>query len=740
MAYQLTRRSFLKGLAAGSALTALTAYGGLKYAAPAAAVEAGYPEAGAGAKVFRNVCPRNCYDTCSMLSYVKDGVLRKVSGDPVNTFTNGRLCIKGYTYTRRVYSPDRLKYPMKQEPRGSGKWQRISWDEALEIIARKILAIKKEYGSTLPICLNKYSGNFDILHYGIEGMMSSIGYTTRALGTPCWPAGIDAQTYDFGTLWNNDPEDLVNSRYIILWGVNPAWTSIHSMRFIYAAREKGAKIVAIDPIVTQTAAKADLYLQIKPSTDGALALGMARHILDNGWVDVEYLKANAVGWEEFFEYLRREVTLEWASKTTGIPAGVIADLAREYATTKPAAIWIGYGLQRHTNGGQNVRAIDALAAITGNVGKSGGGALYGHLETWGFNYAAMTMPKPAGAVGVKKPDGTMSDRFININNFGAELLNTNDPPIKMLWIACRNPLSQDPEPQVVQKAFETMDLVVTVDHFLTRTAAWSDIVLPATTHFEEYGVNASYWHYWVGINEQAIEPYFEAKNDVQIAMLLAAKLNALEPGSCTYPTSGNLEEWVGKEFNPKMLDLLGISDYRELKKGPRKAKLPPAAWADGKFRTPSGKIQIKSSEAPKYGLPALPIYVPEKQPSPEYPYRFFTPHWRYGLHSQFQNIDWMMNVSPEPYVEIHPATAAAKGIKDGDWVKVYNEIGYVTLKARITATTAPEVLVAYEAWYKDLNYNINYTVKAVPSDMGKKATGNRGLAFHDNFVNIEKVR
>ena len=690
-------------------------------------------------KTIRNVCPRNCYDTCSMLSYVEDGVLKKVEGDPKNTYTNGKLCLKGYTYTRRVYSPDRIKYPMKQSPRGSGNWTRISWDEAMDTIAKKILDIKQKYGSTLPIALNKYSGNLGIVHYGIEGTFSSIGYTTRAVGTPCWPAGIDAQTYDFGTLYSNDPEDFVNSKYIIIWGQNAAWTSIHSLPFINKAREKGAKLVVIDPILTSTASKADLYLQINPSTDGALALGMAKYILDQNLVDWEYVKANTVGFDEWADYVGKEITLEWAAEKTGIPQDNIIELAHEYASTKTASLWIGYGLQRHTNGGQNVRIIDALAVMTGNVGKSGGGANYGHLETWGENYFAMSQTAPEGSKGFVGADGKEGDRAVNMNNFAHDIMALTDLPVKMLWVAGRNPGQQDPDASATEKMFNAMELVVTVDSFFNKSVQMSDIVLPATTHFEDWDINASYWHYWVGINQQAINPMYESKTDIQIAQLLSQKLNALEPGSCTFPTSGTPEEWVAKEFNPALLKLLQISDYKELLDSPRKAQLTPASWSDGTFRTPSKKIEIRSDLAEKNGLPALPIWVEEMKSTSTYPVRLMTPHPQHALHSQFQNLDWMMTANPEPFVEIHPQLATQYGISNGDMVKIHNEIGSLTLKARLTRTTSPNVIVAYEAWYKDSNFNVNYTVKAIPADMGKQATGNDGLAIHDNFVAIEKA-
>ncbi|WNF38237.1 molybdopterin-dependent oxidoreductase [Bacillaceae bacterium IKA-2] len=723
------RRTFLKGAAVTGALIGL---GSTQTEFPFQGLMKAQGSGESKKAVFQNACPRNCYDTCSMLTTVEDGVIQFVEGNPQNTYTNGTVCVKGNVYPRTVYSPDRIKYPMRQKGRGTGNWERISWDEAYTEIAENILKIKKEYGSTLPICLNKYSGNFEIMHYGIEGTMSSLGYTSRATGTPCWPAGIDAQTFDFGTIVNSDPEQMAKSKYIILWGVNPAWTGVHSMNFIEQAKANGAKVVVIDPILTNTAGKAHEFIQIKSSTDGALALGMAKYILDNELYDGQWLANNSIGYKEFFGYVKNNITLEWAAEKTGVRVEVIETLAREYATTKPANIWIGYGMQRHTNGGQNVRAIDALAAITGNVGLEGGGANYAQLDSWGFNYHAMVHPAPEGSEGE-------ADRAVNMNNFAADVLAAQDPPIKMLWIAGRNPVQQDPETTLIKKAFREMDFVVTVDLYMNKTVELSDIVLPATTPFETPGVNVSYWHYWMTLNERAIKPLHETKSDVEIAMGLSAKMNELESGSCTYPTSGDLEEWVGKEFNDTILEQFGLEKWEDLKNGPAKMKNKEVAWKDGDFRTPSKKYELYSEEAEKFGHHPLPVYVEEMKSTEEFPYRCITPHWKLSIHSQFQDLDWMEAISDKPFVEMHPDLAKRNNINEGDLVKVYNEIGYVTVQAKLTKTVQVEEVVMYETWYKNLNYNVNYTVKAIPADMGKKATGMPGIAFHDNFVNIEKV-
>lgn len=402
----LNRRSFLKGIVALGAVAALP--GGL-LTSRCALAQPPVPFNPKTYKIYRNACPRNCYDTCSLKTWVKDGVITFVEGAPESTFTHGTPCVKGLSYPRRVYSPDRIKYPMAQDVRGSGNWRRISWEEAMQRIAAKMLEIKKKDGSMLGLALTKYSGKFGVLNYAVEGMMSSLGYTTRFAGTPCWPAGIDAQNYDMGDMWCNDPEDMVKAKYIIIWGANPAWCSMHSMKYIYQAREKGAKVVVIDPLLSQTAAKADLYLRVRPGSDGALALGMARHLVDKGLVDQDFVNNDAHGYPEFEAYLRNNVTVEWAAEICGLSADVIRQLAEEFTAVKPATVWIGYGMQRHVNGGANVRAIDAFVAMSGNIGVEGGGARYGHLHTWGFNYNAMLQKPPVGAIGIPGAAGTTSE-------------------------------------------------------------------------------------------------------------------------------------------------------------------------------------------------------------------------------------------------------------------------------------------------------------------------------------------
>jgi len=739
-----SRRTFLKGLAATGALASLPA-GILKANAwERTKYEGGY-------ETFRNACPRNCYDTCSIKSYVKNGVLEFVEGATESTFTDGAVCVKGYSYPRRVYSPDRVKYPMKQIGRGTGNWKRISWDEALTEISTKLLDMKKKDGTLLGMALDKYSGNFGITHYGVEGMMSSLGYTTRFVGTPCWPAGIDAQNFDMGNMWCNDPEDFVKAKYIIIWGGNPAWNSVHTMKFIYAAQEKGAKVVVIDPILTATAAKADQYIRIKTSQDGVLALGIAKHIVDKKLYNKEFVENYSKGFDDYVKYLNKNVTVEWAAEKSGVPADVIKTLAEEFAKADPATIWAGYGLQRHTNGGNNVRAIDAIVAMTGNVGKEGGGARYGHLQTWGFNYNAMVQKQPAGSVGYLGKDkiksefanaedknAAYSDRTININKLAESILTVNEPPIRLLWVACKNPFAQDFDRPKLKRAFDKLEMVVVVDQFFNETVQNADIVLPSTTLFEENTVNVSYWHYWLSLNEKAIPEQFEAKSDLQIAALLSKKMNELEPGSCTFPQITDTKIWMEKEFNEGIYKFFGINSWEDLRKGPKKAKLASSAsWSDKKFATPSGKYEFSSDLAAEYGHTKLPEFKERRKAYDKF--RVLTPHTQFGLHSQFINIDYMEDFNKEPFVYINPKAAKSKGIKEGDMVKVFNKVGNVTVKAKLTDNVAEDVVLMYEAWFKSGKYNVQNVVDDESSDMGTFKTGAPGVAIHDQFADIVKA-
>ncbi|OEF95827.1 molybdopterin-dependent oxidoreductase [Desulfuribacillus alkaliarsenatis] len=664
-------------------------------------------------RITRHACPRNCYDTCSILAYTQNGILHKVEGDPSHSYTNGKLCTKGYSYTNRVYHPERLRTPMLQTHRGSGRWQEISWEEAMKIIADKILSLNHRYGNNLALALNKYSGNFGILHNAAEGMFNSLGPTTQAIGSPCWSAGLDAHTYDFGDYLTSDPEEMVHSQLIILWGVNPAWTAVHSMPFIYKAKEQGATVVVIDPIYTTTARKSDIYIQVNPGSDIYLALAIAKVIIEQNWQDTKFIKQYTHGWEHYNESLKNYDFNDLLS-LCGQTIEVITELAELMYRKRPMMIWTGFGLQRHLQGGQTIRAINALAAITGNIGTIGSGVQFAQQQTWQFNYNILMRSAPH------------SFRAVDINTFDTALQELDNPPIKLLWISCRNLLTQSPARKSLMKSLKNLELIVTVDQFLTPTAQLSDIVLPTTTQFEEWDIVASYWHHWIAINEPAIKPYYDSKSELEIAQLLSKTLNVLQPGFCRFPTDLSSEDFIDNEFNNELYQQLDINNWRELLDGPKKIKLP-TAWENLSFKTPTKKFEF------------LMATLDKKSNSPKYPYWLLSPHAQFAINSQFQNNPWIQKLKPEPEVVINPITATDLAIITGSMVKVFNQNGSIVAKARVSNDVPGNSIVFYQGWTPKSNVFVNDLVENQPTDMGNFVTGSPGVAFYNTFVNIQKL-
>ena len=673
-------------------------------------------------KKFRNVCPRNCYDSCGIISYVNNGRLIKVEGDPKHGYTKGRLCAKGYAYTQYVYSPDRLRYPVRQNPRGSGNWERISWEFAIETIASKILELNKRYGSNLALAHNKATGNLGLLHYAVEGMFNSLGAHTKTKGNACLAAGMDAISYDFGRPVSPDPEHMADSKLIVIWGANPAWTGVHQLGHINAAREKGAKVVVIDPLYTPTAAKADIFIQIRPSTDGLLALAVAKILMEQDRCDADFIRDHTWGWEPFSDYLREKISISEVSDVTGVTEEAIFELADLFGSLKPSAIWVGYGMQRSANGGQNTRAINALSAITGNIGLKGGGIYYFNLTPKCF---PQNLLNHSGASG-----GEKVSRKVDINRFAHEILSLTDPPVKMLWVASGNPLSQNQEFERWQELLQSLEMVITVDLFMTETAKMSDIVLPATSAFEEEDVNLGYWHYWLGLNQKAIEPLYEAKSDLEIARLLTSKLNELSPGFSNFPYELTTQDWISKEFTPEVLEFYGLSHWEELKDGPRKSRAG-IPWEDRLFTTKSGKVELYSYDAKENELPAISKYSLPRTDA--YPLRMLSPQHLNRLHSQYSFNSWLQDENID-ILEMNLYDAEQRGIEEGDMVCVLNEAGSLSKKVKLSTSIPPGVVVAFQGGLKP----VNTLMVDLSTDMGMRESGSRGLAFYDTYVECRK--
>ena len=364
----------------------------------------------------------------------------------------------------------------------------------------------------------------------------------------------------------------------------------------------------------------------------------------------------------------------------------------------------------------------------------------------------MPPPPPQGSVGAAasktpkgefdfaKPDaGTpYADRTVNINKTARAILDTENPPIRMLWVSCKNILAQDFNRNHMIKAFEKLEMVVSVEQFFTETVKYSDIVLPVTTIFEETNVNASYWHYWVALNQASVKPMHEARSNIEIGALLSRKMNQLSPGSCTFPQEADNDEWTIKEFNPHILDSFGLDSWEELKSGAAKLKMKSSAgWHDRQFMTPSKKYEFQSELCAANGSDPLPKFR-EKRPAYD-KYRVLTPHSKFAIHSQFNNLDWFSAFNKEPYAYIHPDLAEKKQISNLDTIRVFNRIGELTVKVKISRNVPVDTILMYEAWFRDLDFNVNTLVDDEAADMGQFKTGAPGVAIHDQFADFEKT-
>lgn len=666
-------------------------------------------------EVYRNACPRNCFATCSMLSYVENGRVIKVAGDPTNGYNQGRLCAKGYAYTQYIYNPYRIKYPIIQSPRGSGNWKRISWDEAYEIITDKILELNDRYGSNLACGYNKFSGNLGLLHYAVEGMFNSFGPHSKPVGNPCLMTGELAIKKSFRHADSLMPEKMAEAKLIVIWGANPAVTNVHQMKFIFQARKKGAKVVVIDPLFTQTAKKADIFIQINPGTDGLLALGVAKLLIESSSYDQELIENQTMNWKEFHQFVMTQVNVEDVCRITGISLHVMNEIAQLYTSVKPCATWVGFGIQRNKNGGNNIRSIIALAALAGTLHKDNGGLYYAHSSLEDFPLSLLNFEGPTHSK-------ITASREIDINKFAEQAIKLSDPPLKLLWLASRNPLSQDSDIKGWEALFNHLELIVTVDLFMTKTAEQSDIVLPATTHFEETDINISYWHHWLSFNEKAIPSYYEAKSDLQIARELTKRLNERSPNFSNFPHELEPIDWIEKELTPQVKELYDISSYKDLLRGPH-VRMEREAYRD------KDKVKPMFSFPNDIGPSFTRIKTKRHVVNP-YPFKLITPQSLLRIHSQYDRLPWLSSEKDEAIVEVSEYVAAKYMISDGEKVEVFNQNGKIIATAKINIYLPKRVILVNQVGKNSINQVIVHKEK---TKMGMSSTH-----FYDSRVNIRK--
>jgi len=494
-------------------------------------------------KVYTTACPRNCYSTCSLKVYIDEdrAQIRRIQANPANKATPKGACLRGLSYVERQHSPDRILTPMKRVSNAgeaTPRFEPISWGEALDTITDNLLHIRKTYG---PQSLLYYSGS------GTKGLLNAVGtefwrlyggYTTT-YGDLCWPAGLEATRLTFGENKHNAPWDIENAKLIVLWGKNPAETNVQQMRSIDKALQKGARLITIDPRRTLSADRAELLIQPRPGTDGALALGIAHLLIKNNRIDRSFIGKYVLGYPEFAERTKA-FPPEKVSDITDVPMPHLHRMADIIAEGAPVSFCPGFGMQRYTNSGQAMRAIMALPVITGNIGKPGAGWLYANLQSGIFDL----IKDPIAFFPPKNPDG-IARVSISTARLGQDMPAQQNPPLKMIWVERGNPVTQNPETHTVIKAFRALDFRVVVDQFFTDTALEADIILPAKTLFEQSDIIGAYWHPYIQLKQKIMEPPPEVKPESEIYRLLAKKLGFSDidiAGKIPEPSDKAIEE------------------------------------------------------------------------------------------------------------------------------------------------------------------------------------------------------
>ncbi len=668
-------------------------------------------------QIIRAVCPHDCPDTCAMLVELDaSGRAVRVKGDPENPYTHGGLCVKVAHYEKRTYHKDRLLYPMKRAGRkGKGKFERISWDEALETITARLKAITEQNPqSILPY---SYAGTMGLLQGGSMDRRFFHRLGASLLDrTICSTAGMFGMRYTVGASVGTNPETVDQAKYILIWGSNIITSNIHLWRYMLKARSRGAKIVTIDPLRTRTGDQSDEHIPIMPGTDGALALGMMHVIIRDGLQDQDYIDRHTIGFDALKQRVE-EYPPSRVSEITGVSETTIERITREYATHSPGFIRVNYGLQRHAGGGMAVRNIFCLPALIGSWRYPGGGAVLSTSGFFKYNYAAL-----------ERPDLIQGrPRTINMSRLGEALTNAN-PPVRAIVVYNTNPGAIAPNQQRVLEGFKRDDLfTVVLEHFQTDTADYADILLPATTQLEHLDIHRAYGHTYAMLNTPAIRPLGESKPNTEIFRLLAKHMGFDD--RCFQDSDEDL-------VRQALTGVSGVTLDELRRKGWVSLRIGDAPFAEGNFPTPSGKCEFYSERLKD--LDPLPTYIPPREDrisnpalAQEFPLVLISPPAHHFLNSTFVNLFQEKELGPR--LEINAMDAAARHIADGSPVQIFNNRGSFLARAVVTDRTRSGVVCAPSIWWNKLvpgGRNANSTTSEEVTDLGGGAT------FYDNLVDV----
>ena len=669
----------------------------------------------------RGACPHDCPDTCALLTTVENGVATRVQGNPDHPHTDGVLCTKVSRYTERSYHPERILTPLKRTgPKGSGQFAPVSWNEALAEITQRLGAIAaRNAEAILPY---SYAGTMGM----VQGESMDRRFFHR-LGasqldrTICASAGAEALVQTLGGKVGMKVEFFAQAKLILIWGSNSIGSNLHFWRYVQQAKRNGARLVCIDPRKTETADKCHEHIALRPGTDAALALALMHELIKNDWLDHDYITRHTLGWEQL-----RERALQWpperAAEVCGVPAEQIRQLARDYGTTQPAAIRLNYGMQRVRGGGNAVRAVACLPALTGAWRHRAGGMLLSSSGQF-----------PAQRAALQRPDlmPARTPRTLNMVQIGDDLLREASPAfgprVEALVVYNSNPVAVAPDSGKVVQGFAREDLfTVVLEHFQTDTADYADFILPATTQLEHWDVHLAYGHTDVLLNRPAIAPLGQARSNAQIFRNLAARMGFTEP--CFADSDEALcRQAFGDAVDFALLETQGFATLA----------LPDAPFAEGGFATPSGKCEFFSARLAAQGLDGLPDHLPNHElqgSSAHYPLAMISPPARNFLNSTFVNVQSLRDIEGRPVLEIHPDDALARGIGDGAVVRVFNDRGSYRCHAAVSLRARPGVVNGLGIWWRKLGLdgtNVNQLTSQALTDMGRAPT------FYDCLVEVQ---
>ena len=667
-----------------------------------------------------------------MLVTVENGRAVEVRGAPDHPPTDGTLCTKVARYLERTYSDERVLHPMKRVGRkGEGRFARIGWDEAIDTIAAKFSAIARSPDGPQAIVPYSYAGTMGILQYGSMDRRFFHRLGASLLDrTICATAGKAGWVATIGAAMGTDVLQFENSRLILIWGSNAIVSNLHFWSRAQEAKRRGAKLVAIDPYRSQTAEKCDEHIALIPGTDAALALGMMHVLIGEGLVDRDYIGRHTVGFDAL-QARAAEFPPERVARICGIARESVIDLARAYGTTKPAAIRLNYGMQRHAGGGNAVRAVACLPALVGAWRDPAGGALLSSSGTYPVDSAALERPDLMHG----------APRTINMSTIGDALLEAKDPPIHAIYVYNSNPVAVAPESAKVEAGFAREDLFCVVHEiFQTDTADYADIVLPATTQLEQLDIHGSYGHLYALANNPSIAPIGEAKPNTEVFRRLAARMGFSEP--CFRDSDDDLARQAFMKDHPRAAGI----DWDTLKTAGFQRLAVPATYApfaDGNFPTPSGKCEFYSETLAREGHDPLPTFVPPRESvasnpalARRYPLAFISPPARNFLNSSFANLPTFVAEEKAPRLDLNPVDAAPRAIVSGDRVRIFNDRGSFTATARVTDRARSGVVVSPSVWWKKLSpdgANANNVTSQALTDLGRAAT------FYDCLVEVERL-